>query len=31
MENGRVKAIEFKRCTAVFDEMGRSTPPITTA
>ncbi len=25
-ENGRVKAIEFKRCTSVFDETGRFNP-----
>ena len=25
-ENGRVTAIEFKRCTSVFDEMGRFNP-----
>jgi heterodisulfide reductase subunit A-like polyferredoxin len=26
VENGRVKAIEFKRCTSVFDELGRFNP-----
>ncbi len=25
-ENGRVKAVEFRRCTAVFDELGRFNP-----
>ena len=26
LEDGRVKAVEFKRCTAVFDELGRFNP-----